>query len=191
MSTDTSLMTAEEFLALPDDGKERWLIRGHLREKGDGEMTLRNRFHTWVEAQIAFVLKSWLEDRPHPQGAVHSGEVGCRLTADTVVGIDVAYFSQAVAERQTAETTLLEGAPLLAVEILSPSDRHEEVTEKVRVYLDCGVQAVWIVDPDFRTVRLHRPGAAPEMFNEAQTLSGGEVLPGLEIMVANLFPKRP
>jgi len=35
MSTaDTSLMTAEEFLALPDDGRERWLIRGRLRRKG-------------------------------------------------------------------------------------------------------------------------------------------------------------
>ena len=192
MSTaETALMTAEEFLALPDDGKERWLIRGQLREKEDGVMTYRNRFHTWVEAQIAFVLKSWLRDQPQPQGAVHSGEVGCRLKPDTVVGIDAAFFSAETAARQTDETTLIDGAPLLAVEILSPSDKHEDITEKVRAYLECGVKAVWIVDPDFRTVRVHRPGTAPEMFNESQTLPGGDVLPGLEIAVADLFPKTP
>lgn len=105
MSTaDALLMTAEEFLALPDDGKERWLIRGQLREKG-ATMSYRNRFHSWVEAQIAFLLNSWLRDQPQPRGAVHSGEVGCRLTDDTVVGIDVAFFSVETVSGQSDEPT--------------------------------------------------------------------------------------
>ena len=187
-TTDTLLMTAEEFLALPDDGIERWLIRGQLREKDDA-MTYRNRFHTWVEARIVFALISWLQDQPHPQGAVHSGEVGCRLTPDTVVGIDAAYFSPETVARQSDETTIIEGAPVLAVEVLSPSDRVEEINEKIAEYLACGVGMVWIVDPYIRTVQLHRPGAAPEMFNVEQTLSGGNILPGLEIAVSDLFPK--
>src|SRR5688572_30356502 len=52
MSTATApkLMTVEEFLALPEDGVERWLIRGQLREsrpeqEGEG-MTKRNRIHS-------------------------------------------------------------------------------------------------------------------------------------------------
>ena len=51
-------MTAEEFLALPDDGIDRELIRGELRERA---MTVRNRFHSSTEARIAHVLDNWLD----------------------------------------------------------------------------------------------------------------------------------
>ena len=46
MSAGTTLMTADEFLALPDDGVERWLIHGEVREFG---MTIRNRWHSNAE----------------------------------------------------------------------------------------------------------------------------------------------
>lgn len=190
MSTaDTSLMTTEEFLALPDDGKERWLINGQLREKDDDAMTFRNRFHAWVEARIAFFLSLWLRDQPTPRGAVLSGEVGCKLSEETVVGIDVGLFSADTIAGQSDETTLVEGAPVVAVEILSPSDKQSEVHEKVTMYLESGVQAVWIVDPLFRTVQIHQRGTGPKTFNDEETLSS--VLPGLEIPVADLFPPQP
>jgi Uma2 family endonuclease len=151
-------------------------------------MTYRNRLHSWVEAKIVFFLHLWLQRQPRPQGAVHSGEVGCRLTADTVVGIDAAFFAAETVARQTDETTLIEGAPVLAVEVLSPSDKQSEIHEKVTLYLESGVQAVWIVDPFFRTVQVHQRGTRPKTFNDEHTLSGGNILPGLEIAVGELFP---
>jgi Uma2 family endonuclease len=192
MSTaNTSLMTAREFLALPEDGKQRWLIDGQLREK-DEAVTYRNRFHAWVEARIAFLLHLWLQDQPEPRGAVHSGEVGCLLgrDPDTVVGIDVAFFSPETMAKQSDTTTIVEGAPVLAVEILSPSDKVEEINEKIAVYLAGGVELVWIVDPYIRTVQVHRPARGPAMFNVEQTFDGGDALPGLTIPVADLFPKQ-
>ncbi len=85
------LMTNEEFLALPDNGTERWLIRGHLREK---PMTVRNREHSRILIQIGHLLSSWLDEQPEPRGAVLGGEVGCRLRHDpgSTVGIDVVTF---------------------------------------------------------------------------------------------------
>ena len=50
------------------------------------------------------------------------------------------------------DTFLIDGPPVLAVEILSPKDKHEEVVEKINAYLESGVALVWIVDPDLRTV---------------------------------------
>jgi hypothetical protein len=47
---ETKLMTVEEFLALPDDGISRELICGQLKERG---LTVRNRFHSKVEALVA------------------------------------------------------------------------------------------------------------------------------------------
>ncbi len=185
-AVESSLVTVEQLLALPEDGSERELIRGQLREK---PMTRRNRFHSLAVARIAHLLQSWLDLATDVQGEVHAGEVGVilRSNPDTVVGIDVALFSAALIASQTNETTLVQGAPILAVEVLSPSDRLEEIREKVLEYLAVGVALVWIVDPYFQTVQVHRPNASPEMFNREQKLSGGQVLPNLEINVSDIF----
>jgi Uma2 family endonuclease len=54
-------------------------------------------------------------------------------------------------------------------------------------YLAAGVELVWLVDPYFHTVTVHRPAAQPEMFNSEDTLAGASTLPGLEIAVADIF----
>jgi Uma2 family endonuclease len=184
----TPLMTAEQLLAMPDDGVDRELIRGQLREK---PMTRRNRIHARAVTRIAHLFETWSERHTETRCEVYTGEVGCflRRDPDTTVGIDVAVFAAEVVNRQTDETTMIEGVPLLAVEVLSPSDKHEEVREKVLEYLDTGVPLVWLVDPYFQTVQVHRPKALPEMFNREQTVSGGDVLPGLEIAVAEIFKR--
>jgi hypothetical protein len=52
------LMTTAELLAMPDDGVERWLINGELREKqpGDETTTKRNRFHSKAMSRISHFL---------------------------------------------------------------------------------------------------------------------------------------
>ena len=58
MSIGTPSMTTQELLALPENGMERELIRGELRER---EMTRRNRLHAATEAKIARVIGNWLD----------------------------------------------------------------------------------------------------------------------------------
>src|SRR5262249_54094281 len=134
VATAPQLMTTEELLALPDDGVERWLIRGQLREK---PMTVRNRFHSRVMVQVASMLNLWLEQQPTPRGSVLGGEVGCRLrrTPDSTVGIDVIYISAEQAAQQHHNTTLIDGPPTLVVEILSPNDTLDEINDKIDEYL--------------------------------------------------------
>jgi Uma2 family endonuclease len=179
-------MTTEEMLALPENGMERWLIRGQLREK---PMTVRNRWHARVQARIAQLLGDWLDKQPQPRGEVLAGEAGCRLLRDpdVTVGIDVVYISAQLAAQQPEETTLIDGVPVLAVEILSPSDKVEEIDEKVDSYLEVGVALVWIVDAHDRTVTVYQPGAEPVLFNETQELSGEPHLPRFRVPVAQIF----
>jgi Uma2 family endonuclease len=181
------LLTAEEFLALPDDGKERWLIRGEVRPL-EPAMTVRNRKHGRVEARIAKLLGVWLDHQAEPRGEVLSGEVGFRLRSDpgSLIGIDVAYASADLVARTEGDVTYYDGPPVLAVEILSPSDKHEEVVRKINEYLGAGV-VVWEVDPDFQTVRVHRPGHAPEGYNHSQELCGDPYLPGFRVEVSQIF----
>lgn len=181
-----SQMTTEELLALPENGTERWLIRGQLRER---PMTKRNRWHSRIMVRVAYVLESWLERQPEPRGSVLCGEAGCilRHNPDTTVGIDVVYIPPEVAARASDDTTMIDGVPLLVVEILSPNDRQEEIDEKTDAYLSAGVALVWVIDPHDRTVLIYRPGAAPELVNVHQVLSAEPHLPGFQVPAAQLF----
>ncbi|MCA9220086.1 MAG: Uma2 family endonuclease [Planctomycetales bacterium] len=179
-------LTAEFLLTLPDDGIDRELVNGQLRER---PMTRRNRFHSRAVARLSHLLETWATLSSSPDVEVYSGEVGCILqrAPDTAVGIDVAVFSAEVIARQTSETSMIEGAPLLAIEVLSPFDKIEDIHGKVDLYLNAGTSLVWIVDPYFQTVQVHRRNAAPETFNCEETVGGGEVLPGLRLAVADVF----
>jgi Uma2 family endonuclease len=180
------LMTTEELLALPDDGKERWLIDGQLRE---GSTTVRNRWHSATLIRLGHLLSLWLYAQPEPRGELLGGEAGCRLgrNPDTTVGIDLVFISAELAAQKSPETTLINGVPTLAVEILSPSDKVEEIDEKVDKYIHAGVPVVWVVDTHDRTVTVYQPGAEPVTFNSEQELSGDPHLRGFRIPVSQIF----
>lgn len=184
------LMTVEEFLALPHDGVERWLIRGELREKRETDTTRRNRLHSITEARIAWILNNWVQRQTKPHGEVVCGEAGflLRQTPTTVsAGVDVAIISASQADSNSDETTMFEGAPNMIAEVLSPHDTQEEVVERVEEYLECGVKMVWVVNPYFRTVTVHRPKADPLALDARDTLEGDPELPGFSSPVVNFF----
>jgi Uma2 family endonuclease len=186
----SQLMTTEEFLALPDDGVERWLIEGQVREWGGGKsVTVRNWIHSAVMIALGGCLKAWRDRQTPPRGQVIGGEAGVRLSRnpDVTVGVDVGYVSAEVMARQTGKSTLIEGVPLLAVEILSPSDTQEEIDTKLTTYLSAGVALVWIINPLRRTATVYCPDALPQFVNEQDDLDGGAVLPGFRIRFGELF----
>jgi len=186
MSTVTPLMTAEEMLALPDNGMERDLIEGHLRER---PMTIRGWRHADATIACGGLLRNWLQQQPAPRGKVIGGEAGIRLTSDpdTTVGVDVAYISASLVPREPRGSLLIDGVPVLAVEVLSPSDTHEGINEKIDLYLRVGVRQIWIIDPDKHTVTVHRPDAEPAFCSSQQQLSGDPDLPGFRMKIAELF----
>jgi Uma2 family endonuclease len=178
-------MTFDEFMALPDDGVRRELIRGELRVRG---MTIRNRFHAEVESAVAEILRVWRRTQPSPRGKVMSGEVGFRLrgAGDTAVGIDVAYVSPEMASAAGQKQLLFEGPPVLAVEIVSPSDTFGDVADKVDVYLEVGT-VCWVIDYKARTVVIHRPGIGSQALDDDDELLGDPYLPGFRARVADFF----
>jgi Uma2 family endonuclease len=184
--TATKRMTVDEFLALPEDGVRRWLIRGEIREEG---MTIRNRFHSSAMANLAYELGVWRRTQPKPWGQVVCGEAGVRLDAndDETIGVDVAYVSHNVLVQQSGDSTIIEGVPTLIVEILSPSTQMQNVDEKIDLYLEAGVPLVWVVDPRDETVTIYQPGKRPTLVNADENLIGESALPGFDVPVARLF----
>jgi Uma2 family endonuclease len=189
-------MSAHEFLALPDDGIHRELVRGRIREdrelsehgKRGSEVTVRNRFHSRIVIRVGQLLGNWMDLQPEPRGEVVGGEAGFLLTGtrESIVGIDVAVVGSDLIASTDPEQKLYHGPPLLAVEVLSPNDTHEEIAEMVSCYLHAG-SVVWVIDPDLRTITVYRPTGDVEILAAHRELSGEDYLPGFKVSVSRLF----
>jgi Uma2 family endonuclease len=78
--------------------------------------------------------------------------------------------------------------PDLAVEVVSPHDTVYALDEKVEEYLRVGVRLVWVVNPDTRTVLVHRPDGTVTKIRDSGELVGEDVLPGFRCAVTTFLP---
>ena len=126
---------------------------------------------------------------PRQLGSLYNAEGGFVLFPDreTVRVPDVAFVRADRMPQGEARRHFPHLAPDLVVEVLSPTDRASDVLAKVAMYLDAGVPLIWLVDPDERTVTVLAANMAPVTLHAGDTLDGGEVLPELQISVADLF----
>jgi Uma2 family endonuclease len=105
---------------------------------------------------------------------------------DTVRAPDVAFVR---AERIPTGGVkgFFQGPPDIAIEVVAPSDRPSEITEKSLDWLQAGCLLVWVVDPETRTVSVYQSHGEITLLNETDTLTGGDVLPGFAVKVAEVF----
>jgi Uma2 family endonuclease len=96
---------------------------------------------------------------------------------------DIAFSS---AQRPIVERGSVPHMPDLAVEVRSPDDTIKGMREKTRYYLANGVKMVWLVFPDKRLVEVYTLDEEL-VLTEADTLSGGDVLPGFTLPVRDIF----
>jgi Uma2 family endonuclease len=94
------------------------------------------------------------------QGAAMPAPTGVELSREIGFEPDVLYLTRERLDRVRRRG--VRGAPNIAVEVLSPGTRKRDLDTKLPAYLAHGVEEVWIVDPEARTVTIHRPGEPPE-----------------------------
>ncbi len=146
-----------------------------------------------LHGQITFLLglKIGIHVVENELGTVTAAETGFLLERnpdgrDTVRALDIAFLSRAKAPAILPDS-LVDVAPDLAVEVISPSNKVADMHRKIRQLLAAGTALVWIVHPETRTVEVHtRSGATT--FEGDDILSGGDVLPGFSIPVRDIFP---
>lgn len=142
--------------------------------------------HGIVCAEITRLVGNWVASgRP---GYVASNDTGVvlREDPDTVVGPDVAYYTDATTF-EDVHPKWGEVAPLLAVEVLSPTDRPGKVNAKIQEYLTAGTKVVWLADYEERTVTVYRPGQGFVILKATDTIADVPELPGFTCKVADLF----
>ncbi len=177
-------LTAQDLWRLGEGDTRRELVNGEIVE-----MTPVGGVHGLVTLRIGRWLAEHVER--HGGGQVVVGDVGFVLALpndpERVRAPDVAFVSSARLPGGRLPEGFLQGAPELAVEVLSPSDNPVEVQQKVRDYLEAGGRLVWVVAPQAKTVTVYRADGSARLLREPDHLDGEGVLPGLTIPLADVF----
>ncbi len=169
--TTKTLMTIEQYDALAEkEGVKYELTEGELITV----LASPSLFHNRVRDRLGRKLADFVEVRGLGEVV---WETTFKLSEATVRIPDIAFIRP---ERLAGldPHKRVEGAPDLAVEIASPSDKPDDLALKAQQYLAAGAQAVWILYAEARLAYLYKPGGRIEVRHDRQALDDPELLPG-------------
>ena len=176
MGTTTALVTFGEFERLPDEECKLELMDGEVLRMPPAETR---------HMRIAMRLYDFLKD-------ALCGLHGRRQGADLgEVWIETGYHmgntwlisDVSITHASQLEDKYLEGAPALAIEVISECNTAPKMRRKIRKYFEHGCREVWVVDPETASVQVQIGKTAVE--HEGQLSS--DLLPGVSIDLAPIF----
>jgi len=179
MATTARLLTYEDLLELPDDGKRYEIIDGGLFEMPSPSLE-----HQRLLIRFTLLIGTFLERTG--LGEVLSAPLDIRLSPHNVVQPD---FIVIRAGRLSHHRTMpVEVVPDLVIEVLSPSNREHDEQRKFQLYAAAGILEYWIADIEAKSLRgyILRNGMHERLPQDGPFLRS-VVLAGLEIDVPALF----
>ncbi len=174
----TTRISFEEFQNLPE-------CEGKIYELDEGELLMEPSpalRHNLIRQRIAIRLIHFVESR---KLGVVAEEMDFRLSPDTVRNPDVAFITREHLRSIDRDRTPVDGAPALAVEVISPSNSAEDIAKKIQQYLRGGSQTVWIVYPKLRLIEVHSATGVVQV-REPEVVKT-DVLPGFSLSLPDIF----
>jgi Uma2 family endonuclease len=177
----TTLMTFEEFEALPDTAEQIELLEGELIRMPPAE-----RRHMEIVQFLYKLLDEAVEKlrkarRTYGLGKVHI-EMGYLLTEEPRSWLQP---DVSLTHPDQPGAKYYEGSPLMAFEVVSPEDTAARLNRKVRLFLQHGAAEVWLIYPDTRQAWVHLRDTRAARLEEKSIHS--QLLPGIQIPLAKLF----
>ncbi len=179
------IYTPEDLLSMPD-GKNYELVDGHLVERNMSQLS------SWVGGRLFGEIH--LSLRNDPIGWAWPADLDYECYPDhpnKVRKPDVSF----IRKERMPEGPTSEGyshiPPDLAVEVVSPNDLWHEVQAKVDEYLAAGVLLVWVIDPEARTMYVHRRDGTVSRLREGDEISGEGMIPGFRCDLTSILPEKP
>jgi len=182
MATVETLLSAEEYLQLPDDGQLTELVRGQVVT-----MTLPVPWHGYFCCKISRIVGNFVDDLDLGRVMTNDSGVITERDPDTVRGPDVSFYSYKRLPKGTLPKTYLSVSPELLFEVRSPSDRMSKILIKVGEFLDADVLCVCVVDPETETITVYRPDQPPKVLNKTDILDLHDILPNFRVEVRRFF----
>lgn len=182
--TDKKIWTDAEFMALNRDGHRYEIVNGELIDMGNSGAK---------HGYIAVILSAALFNCVSTQklGAMFDSSTAFKMKSGNKRSPDISFMAK---ERLQGLDDLpdgfLEGAPDLAVEILSPSNTVEEIDQKLVEYFDNGSRLVWVIHPRQKYVLVYRNAQEPDrLLKSNDSLDGEDIVPDFTLPIADLFQK--
>jgi Uma2 family endonuclease len=184
VTPEKKVWTDEAFMALPDDGHHYEIVNGELIDMGNS-----GALHGYVCSTLMILLGGYI--RIQNLGAMLDSSTAFKMKNGNKRSPDISFFAK---ERLQGMTELpsgfLEGAPDLAVEVLSPGNTVEEIDEKITEYFENGTRLVWVISPTQHYILVYCSAQEPDrLLKSADSLDGEDVIPGFTLPVADLFQK--
>src|SRR5438552_7401996 len=175
----TATMTGAQFDALPyEKGRRLELIHGELIP-----VPSPTWWHQELVLRIVFVIRQYLATSK--LGGIAIQDVEFALTDIDRVRPDVCVLLKEKADRLDRNKIPIPGAPDIAIEVISPSERANDSHAKVRAYLRNGTTEVWQLYRTSRTAEIHRGEGSYRL--EAQQHITSDLLPGFDLPLSSLF----
>jgi Uma2 family endonuclease len=177
--------TEKDLLALLDHENRLFeLVDGVLVEK------IMGLKESALAVEIATDLNTWV--RPRDLGLVAGADGTLRLMPRLVRIPDVSFISwDQLPTHEFPSAPIPDLYPDLAVEVVSKGNTAEEMERKLKEYFLVGTRLVWFVDPEARSVSVYTSPDDVTVLTEADTLTGGDVLPGFRLPLKSLFARVP
>jgi Uma2 family endonuclease len=180
--SENKVWTDEAFMALPDDGHRYEIVNGELIDMGNSGAK---------HGYIAIILSSALFAvvMAKKLGALFDSSTAFQMKNGNKRSPDISFVAK---ERLQGLDDLpdgfLEGAPDLAIEVLSPGNTVEEIHHKLVEYFDSGARLVWVIHPRENYVLVYRSAQEPDrLLKLIDFLDGEDVIPGFSLPIAALF----
>jgi Uma2 family endonuclease len=170
-----TLADFEQFVLLPENsGRLFELVDGEIREMSPGRTSYSGlRDIVTVEAHLFC--------RQHNLPCYTSGEAGAYNINGHIVVPDFAYKRTPLSDDYPDPEP-----PLWVVEVISPTDKAGDISDKRRIYIEAGI-LLWEVYKPTRRIDVYAPGQPPRLFGMEDMLDAGDVLPGFKLAVKTLF----
>ncbi len=173
--------TDEAFMAL-SDGHRYEIVNGELVDMG-----ISGAKYGSVCSILMILLGGYVH--LHKLGAMFDSSTAFKMKNGNKRAPDVSFFAKERLHGLTElPTGFLDGAPDLAVEVLSPGNTTDEIDTKIAEYFDNGARLVWVINAIQRYVLVYRSGQEPDrLLKSMDSLDGEEVIPGFSLAIADLF----
>jgi len=179
-STRKKSWTDQELEAIPKNGHKYELLDGKLI------MSPAHANHGVICTRLVILLGTFVQRQK--LGEVYDSSTGFRLSESLLLSPDVSFVSKARLKKiLVAPDKFLYGAPDLAVEVLSPSDRMREVNRKLDRYFEHGTRVVWWVNWQLEQVHIYTPDSIEALTRPNDVLSGGDILSGFKCRLSQIF----
>jgi Uma2 family endonuclease len=181
LAAPQKLLTAEDYLHIPDDGRRTELRRGvvvYMNPPGFRHGAVCSNIHHLVDGFV----------RAHQLGRtlINDSDIITERDPDTVRGADISFYSHQRVPKNQMPIGYAGASPEIVFEVVSPTNTRRGIAEKIGEYVKAGVNVVCVVDPQHQTVNLYFPDLPTEKLQGDDLLTFAE-LPGFSVGVKRLF----